>query len=158
MLNPIPSQQAANPLSDTGMRVGKAILFDLEARFAKATAEGGGKAFASWFAEDAVTLSNGEAPVHGRQAIAQKATWLPRDYQLTWTPTDGAMDPSGEMGYTWGHYEGHSKDANGNPIVIEGRYLTIWKKTADGSWKVALDASNTEPAGSGDCCKLPPGM
>jgi ketosteroid isomerase-like protein len=149
---------APNPLADTTLSPGKALLFDLEARFAKATAEGGGKAFALWFADDAVTLSNGQAPVHGREAIAKEATWLPKDYQLTWTPTEATLSPTGDMGYTWGHYEGHSRDANGNPIVTTGRYMTIWRKESDGSWKVVLDASNEEPAGSGDCCKLPPGQ
>jgi hypothetical protein len=70
----------------------------LEAKFAKATAEGGGKAFATWFAEDGVSLANGQAPVHGREAIAKQATWLPKDYQLTWTPTDGGDEPNGGYG------------------------------------------------------------
>src|SRR5579859_7694905 len=60
-LGPAASTTAPNPLADTTMRPGKALLLDLEARFAKATAEGGGKAFAAWFAEDGVTLGNGQA-------------------------------------------------------------------------------------------------
>jgi uncharacterized protein (TIGR02246 family) len=156
-LGPAASTTAPNPLADTTMRPGKALLLDLEARFAKATAEGGGKAFATWFAEDGVTLGNGQAPVHGRDAIAKQATWLAKDYQLLWTPTDAVMSPSGDMGYTWGHYESHSRDADGNSKVTSGRYLTIWRKQPDGNWKVALDASSDEPAGAGDCCKLPPG-
>jgi ketosteroid isomerase-like protein len=36
-----------------------------------------------------------------------------------------------------------------------GRYLTLWRKEPDGSWKVMLDASQDEPAGAADCCKLP---
>ena len=156
-LVPGTSTDTPNPLADTTMTPGKALLFDLEAKFAKATAEGGGKAFASWFAEDGVSLANGQAPVHGRDAIAKQATWSPKDYQLLWTPTDGLMSAAGDMGYTWGHYEGHSRDADGNSKVLTGRYLTIWKKEPDGSWKVILDSSNDEPAGAGDCCKLPPG-
>ena len=148
---------AANPLTDPTVKPGKMILFDLEARFAKDVLERGGAAFADWFAEDGVELSNGEAPVVGRVAIAKDANWSPKQYQLTWTPTDAVMGPSGDMGYTWGHYEGHSKDANGNPVTTSGRYMTIWRKQQDGSWKVVLDASSNEPAASGDCCKLPAG-
>jgi len=158
VLGPGASTTQPSPLADTAMKPGKALLLDLEARFARATAEGGGKAFAAWFAEDAVTLSNGQAPLHGRAAIAKQATWLAKDYQLLWTPTDAVMSPSGDMGYTWGHYEGHSKDPDGNAKVTTGRYLTIWRKEVDGSWKVLLDSSNEEPAGAGDCCKLPPGL
>jgi ketosteroid isomerase-like protein len=154
-LQPGAQADVPNPLADTTLKPGKSLLFELEAKFAKATAEGGGKAFATWFAEDGVSLGNGEAAVHGRDAIAKKATWLAKDYQLTWTPTDGVMSPSGDMGYTWGHYEGRSRDRDGNVKVTAGRYLTIWRKEADGNWKVMLDASNDEPAGAADCCKLP---
>ena len=69
--------------------------------------------------------------------------------------TDALMGPTGDMGYTWGHYEGHSKDANGNPITITGRYMTVWRKEPSGVWKVVMDAGNNEPAGAGDCCKVP---
>lgn len=158
VLAPGASTDAPNPLADTTMKPGKAILLDLEAKFAKATAEGGGKAFATWFAEDGVSLANGQAPVHGHDAIAKQATWSAKDYQLIWTPTDAVMSPTGDMGYTWGHYEGHSRDADGNTKVTSGRYLTIWRKEPDGAWKVVLDASNDEPAEAGDCCKLPPGQ
>jgi ketosteroid isomerase-like protein len=146
---------APNPLADTTVKPGKVLLFELEARFAKDVAARGGAAFADWFAGDAVSLGNGAAPNIGKVAIARSATWSPNNYQLTWTPTDAMMGPSGDMGYTWGHYEGHSKDANGNPITTTGRYITMWRKEADGSWKVVLDAGSNEPPSSGDCCKLP---
>ena len=55
------------------------------------------------------------------------------------------MGPSNDMGFTWGHYEGRSKDKNGEPVVLTGRYFTVWKKLPDGKWKVALDASANEP-------------
>ncbi len=152
-LDPFATPPAANPLSTPGLSPGTAFLFDLEAKFAKATAEGGGPAFAGWFAEDGVTLSNGKAPVIGRAAIALKATWPPKNYQLTWTPTGGRL--AGEMGYTWGHYVGTSVNPDGQRSTVSGRYITIWKKQADGEWKVELDASNDEPAGAGECCKLP---
>ena len=147
--------EAPNPLSDTTVQPGKALLYDLEAKFAKATAEGGGKVFATWFAEDGTSMGNGQAPVHGREAIAKQTTWLAKDYQLLWTPTDAVMSPKGDMGYTWGHYEGRSHDADGNSKVTTGRYLTIWRKEPDGSWKVMLDASQEEPPGADDCCELP---
>ncbi len=144
-----------NPLTDPTVKPGKMLLYDLEARFAKDVAERGGAAFADWFAEDGVALGNGAAPLVGRVAIARSANWSAKNYQLTWTPTDASMGPSGDVGYTWGHYEGHSKDANGNPVTTSGRYITIWRKQPDGNWKVALDAGANEPIAAGDCCKLP---
>ena len=148
-------QSAPNPLMDPTAKPGKVLLFDLEARFAKDTKECGGAGFASWFAEDGVALGNGQPPVIGKVAIEKSANWAPQSYQLTWTPTDAQMGPSGDMGYTWGHFEGRSKDANGNPVLTSGRYMTIWRKQGDGNWKVVLDAGANEPAAAGDCCKLP---
>jgi len=153
-LNPL-AKPAANPLTDPTVSPGVAFLFKLEAQFAADTAKGGGKAFASWFADDAVTLSTKQAAVLGKTAIAADANWDASQYQLTWTPQGGQMSPAGDMGFTWGHYEGTSKDHNGNPVKSTGRYMTIWKKMPDGSWKVALDSSNDEPPSAGDCCKLP---
>lgn len=156
-LEPSAPSTAPNPLSDPMAKPGKVLLFDLETRFAKDVAERGGAAFADWFAEDGVTLGNGEAPVVGRVAIAKYANWSAKAYQLTWTPTDAVMGPSGDMGYTWGHFEGQSKDANGNPVTTTGRYMTIWRRQPDGNWKVVLDAGSNEPAAAGDCCKVPTG-
>lgn len=155
MLDPLAKPQGTSPLNDPSFDPGRAFLFDLEAKFARATAEGGGPAFASFFADDAVTLANGKAPVVGHAAIAAQTTWSPRDYQLTWTPEGGRMSPSGDMGFTWGHYEGKAKDRNGNPVITTGRYMTIWRRQPDGSWKVVLDSSNDGPPASNDCCKLP---
>ena len=136
----------ANPLDPT-MRPGKGVLMDLETRVAKDVAERGGAGFAAWFAEDGVSLGNGDAPVIGKVAIAKSAKWDPKAYQLTWTPTDAVMGPSGDMGYTWGHYEGRSKDANGNPVLTSGRYMTIWRKGKDGSWKVVIPEKALPMAG-----------
>ena len=155
---PEPGSAAAstpNPLSDSTVTPARMVLFSLESRFAKDVADRGGAAFGDWFAEDGVMLNNGAAPVLGRAAIIKAANWSPKDYQLSWTPTDVQMGPSGDIGYTWGHFEGHSKDANGNPVTTSGRYITIWKKQSDGSWKVVLDAGSSEPADAGDCCKVP---
>ena len=116
----------------------------------------GGAAFADWFAEDGVALGNGQQPAIGRVAIMKSSNWDPKLYQLTWTPTEAVLGPSGDIGYTWGHFEGHSKDANGNPVTTSGRYITIWRKQPNGAWKVVLDAGANEPAAAGDCCKVTP--
>ena len=140
-------------LTDPALSPGLRFLYDLEQRFAEDTAHGGGAAFSAWFASDAVSLANGKAPVLGHEAIAARATWSAKDYQLTWTPDGGLMGPGGDMGYTWGHYSGRSRDGAGAPVVTAGRYITVWKRQTDGSWKVEMDSSNEGPAL--ECCRLP---
>ncbi|MGA8108960.1 MAG: nuclear transport factor 2 family protein [Acidobacteriaceae bacterium] len=156
MLQPPASQPASNTtgnlLTNPGLSPGADFLYQLEARFAADTLKGGGRAFAGWFAPDAVTLANGKAPVVGHDAIAAAATWSPESYRLTWTPEGARMGADGDMGFTWGHYEGVSRDDQGNTVTTSGRYMTVWKKQPDGTWKVELDASNEGPAE--DCCRV----
>jgi len=144
-----------SPVTTPTLSPGVVQLLELEGKFSQAVAEGGGKAFASWFAEDAVTLNNGKPATLGRGAIAASATWNPKEYSLTWVAQGAQMGPSNDMGFTWGHYEGRSNDRNGQPVVTSGRYITIWKKLKDGTWKVAMDASADEPPAARDCCALP---
>ena len=36
-----------------------------------------------------------------------------------------------------------------NPVIVNGHYVTIWKKQDDGTWKVAVDAGGpSAPPGS----------
>ena len=124
------------------------FLFDLEAKYQQAVQAGGGPAYASYFADDGVAIQNKTEVKRGRTNIAATAKWTPAELELTWTPQGGQMGSSGDMGFTWGHYMGKSRDKAGRLVVETGRYFTVWKRQADGSWKVAMDASNEEPA---DC-------
>lgn len=156
-LKPVTPQSQSAPVTPLTGTVSPAVLelLTLDGRFSEDVKKGGGRAFAEWFAPDAVTLNNKRAPVMGKSRIAMEANWKPEDYQLSWFPQGGQMGPSNDMGFTWGHYEGKSKDAQGNPVTISGRYITVWKKMPDGKWKVAMDASAEEPPNAGDCCALP---
>jgi len=144
-----------NPLTQPDLSPEVIQLLELEAKFSDAVAAGGGKAFAEWFAEDGVTLANGRAAVIGKAAIAAQAQWDPKQYQLTWVAQGARMGPSNEMGFTWGHYDSTAKDVHGETVKSSGRYMTIWKKMQDGSWKVELESSSAEPQDAGTCCTLP---
>ena len=155
-LTPAPStpRTRLSPLTQPTLTPGILELMELEGRFAADTAKGGGRAFATWFADDAVTLNNGQPAVLGKRAISERAQWDPKTYQLTWQPQGAQVGPSGDTGFTWGHYDGKGTDKNGQPITISGRYITFWKKVG-GVWKVALDASANDVPQTGDCCTLP---
>ena len=108
-LEPTRPASGAEALTNPTYSPGVAFLFDLEAKFAADTAKGGGTAFAKWFADDAVTLSNGKAAVLGQPAIAADANWSPSDYELTWKPDGGRMSPAG----TWALPGGTTKATSG---------------------------------------------
>ena len=65
-------------------------------------------------------------------------------YSLTWSPSKG--DASGDLGYTIGTYRIETQDPEGNPIAIDGKYMTVWKKQPDGTWRVGVDMFNADGA------------
>ena len=102
------------------------------------------KAFREFAAPEALQLPMGEAPVQGREAIFQAMSDFPPG-ELRWQPVGADLARSGELGYTWGTYEFHPKDAGGPTETRHGKYVTIWKRQPDGSWKFVVDTGNASP-------------
>jgi ketosteroid isomerase-like protein len=50
---------------------------------------------------------------------------------------------SGDLGVTSGPYQ-ITMVENGKKVDDKGKYITVWKKQADGSWKVVRDIFNSD--------------
>ena len=124
---------------------GKAeVLKQADRDFAKATAERRVEGWVSNFAEEGVQLTP-EGNIRGHQAIREYMAVLAQpEFSLAWQPVFADISRSGDLGYTLGTYELHSRDAQGNAVKRTGRYVTIWKKQKDGSWKVVLDTGHPD--------------
>ena len=119
----------------------------LEGEFMKAAADKGSQGYMSYYAEDSVEVPNGAPVILGKAKIAEGMGFLDdKNNQLLWTPVGGDISDAGDLGYTYGTYEFHSKDKDGKPHVEYGKYTSIWKLQKDGSWKVALDMGNASPS------------
>jgi ketosteroid isomerase-like protein len=57
---------------------------------------------------------------------------------LYWQPVYADIAASGDFGYTTGPWS-YSKTRTTAPTVF-GEYITVWRKQADGKWKVLIDA------------------
>lgn len=108
--------------------------------------EEGAEGHASFFTEDAVLLPPNTARVEGRDAI--RAWGMPstsaEDFSINWTATSIAVSAGGDLAYATGTYELSLKDAEGNTVSDNGKFLDVWKKQADGSWKVVAGAFNSD--------------
>jgi ketosteroid isomerase-like protein len=82
----------------------------------------------------------------GKDALTKSlgSAFATPDYTLSWHANKVGVARSGELGYTSGTYGFSIKDASGKTISDKGKYLTLWKKEADGSWKVLLDTYNSD--------------
>jgi ketosteroid isomerase-like protein len=122
------------------------MLKQLEGEFMKAALEKGSKGYMSYYADDAVELPNNAGAIHGKTNIAETMNFLDdKNNRLTWKPEGADISASGDLGYTYGTYEFHSKDKDGKPVVDYGKYTSVWKLQRDGNWKVVLDMGNASP-------------
>ncbi len=62
--------------------------------------------------------------------------------ETAWTAEAADVSEGGDFGYTTGSYYMNVEDADGTPIRIDGKYLTVWRRQADGSWKATADMFN----------------
>ena len=118
----------------------------LEAARMNAAADKGSAGYMLFYAEDAVELPNGSPMLLGRESIGRTMTFLDdQNNRLTWSPVHVDVSASGDFAYSFGNYEFTSVGKGGKPTVEHGKYTTIWKKQADGKWRVVLDMHNTSP-------------
>ena len=84
----------------------------------------------------------------GKEAITQLFTGLfgLPGFKINWKATGVEVARSGEIGYTTGIFELGFKDPSGKAVHDKGKYVTVWKKQADGSWKVIRDIFNSDLA------------
>ena len=122
----------------------QAAVRQADVDFARAVEEHDREAFASFIAEDA-RFYGGNAPIDGRKAVVE--AWSPfldpSGPELSWEPK--TVELSGELAYTTGSYELKTLGEDGTSVTGRGHYVTIWRRQADGTWKVALDIG-TPPA------------
>ncbi len=62
---------------------------------------------------------------------------------IEWHPE--VVEAMGGLGYTTGPFEIHIKQDDGSETIVRGRYVTIWRKKPDGTWKAAVDIGNQAP-------------
>ena len=107
--------------------------------------------FVTFFADDPVFLPFDAPRVDGVDGIREFVTGLTQmpGFSISWEATSVHVSEDATLGYSIGTLEMTLDDAEGNPTSIEGKYLTVWQKQADGQWKVVADTFNTDaPAGA----------
>ena len=100
----------------------------------------------SFYADDAVLLPTAEPIVVGKPAIRDE--WrhilaIP-DFQNRSMLTRVDVSSGGDMAYSMGTYVAVMLGEDGKPVSEPGKYLTVWKRQAGGSWRIVADTYNTD--------------
>ena len=117
-----------------------AQLISADSLFAAMSVSQGAKpAFLAFAAEDAISFGGGPQLNRGRAAIGAAFDGFPSGAVLAWWPVGAAIAESGDLGCTIG-------EATIESLHQYSKYLTIWKRQKDGSWKFVADGGNARPA------------
>jgi ketosteroid isomerase-like protein len=99
-----------------------------------------------FYAEDAVAYPPDEPVAVGKVAATKVwATYLADpSFAISWKTNRAEVSESGDLGYTSGTYQGSYRGTDGKTVHERGKYLCVWKKQADGTWKAVHDMWNTD--------------
>jgi len=139
---------AATPLAppDTHDADAKAIK-GIEAAWVQAFTTKDVDKVAAFYTEDASVFLPGTPIITGIPAIkaALKPMIADRDFSLTFAADKVDVAKSGDLGYSQGAYTMTYSSSEGKKMVAEkGKYVTIFKKQADGNWKNVADIFNAD--------------
>ena len=99
----------------------------------------------SFYAEDGERFATGSPLIVGRAALRHEwAKYLSEPGNFHWTTSKVEVAGSGDLAYETGVFLINSVDKNQQPTTINGKYVLVWKKQANGKWKVVADIDNPD--------------
>ncbi len=120
---------------------------DIETAWVKDAASKDPDKWASYFAEDGSGLYPGGATLNGKAAIKAAIAPLLADpnFSLSFQSTRAMASKGGDMVYSQGTYTMTMTDPKTKkPVTDKGKYLTVYTKQPDGSWKAIADTFNSD--------------
>lgn len=121
----------------------EAAIRTLDAEWVKAAGAKNAEEFASYYADDGSLLAPGAPIATGRAEIQKTIAGLMAlpGFALTFAPT--TVDVAGDCAYELGEYALSINDKSGTPQTTRAKYIVLWRRQADGKWKVRVDAPTT---------------
>jgi uncharacterized protein (TIGR02246 family) len=122
---------------------------DVEAAWVKDAATKDSDKFASYYADDASLLLPNEPVITGKEKIKAAAASMFADpnFALSFQSTRVEASKGGDLVYSVGTYSMTMSDPKvKKPTTDKGKYLTVFRKQSDGSWKAIADMINSDLA------------
>ena len=120
---------------------------DVEASWLKDAATKDPDKWASYFTDDGSALYPGSPTINGKAAIRAAMAPMLADpnFAIQFSSTKMAASKGGDMVYSQGTYTMWMTDPKTKkPMTDKGKYLTVYMKQADGSWKAVADTFNSD--------------
>ncbi len=139
------SQATNEPAGSERLAEAKRAIDKGNAQWIEAWEKGDPEMVAALFTDDAVMLSQGGKVFKSRQQILERQKVamqsVTRPIKVSVVTVKIWMD--GDTAYETGKYK-YEYTENGKPTTEEGRYVTMWKRQHDSSWKLTMDMAVPE--------------
>jgi ketosteroid isomerase-like protein len=129
-----------------------AAVKDADAQWSKAAQAHNLTAFFGYYADDATVLPANAELLTNKPSVQKYWTeQLTPGVDVSWTPMYVEASASGDMVYVVGSYTMSTKAVKGKGKASNdhGKYMAVWKKQADGSWKAEADTWNSDLPAAG---------
>ena len=139
------------PVADTHEADAKSLRAAEEAAIKAFESRDAGQMAAAYSPDATFMLTNTPALRGAELKAALEAFVADPNFSMRFNTMKVEVAKSGEIGYTRGAYTMTMSDPKTKKVLTEiGKYVTIYSKQPDGSWKIAEDISNADsPAGPG---------
>jgi uncharacterized protein (TIGR02246 family) len=117
---------------------------DLDEQWSKAAEAKDVDKTVSFYSDDAVVMPPNAPRATTKEAIRTIWKDLLTDASISWKTKEVEVARSGDLAYSSGTYEVTLNDPTGTPVKDRGKYLEVWKKQADGTWKCVMDMWNSD--------------
>jgi ketosteroid isomerase-like protein len=101
----------------------------------------------SYWSDDAVVIFPGQPAIEGKAAIRAYVTtcFKTPGFKIHWVSKNPVFSPDGKLAYMFGTDEATVPGANGVPMTLHSRGISVWRLDPDGQWRCVVDVSNEEP-------------
>jgi uncharacterized protein (TIGR02246 family) len=140
---PLLNQQTSGELAVQNIAAAKAAINTATDDWGKAIAAKDLDKCLSFYADDAVLFAPNAFAAVGKDAIraAWKQMLAAPSVQITFPSTTIDVARSGDLAVQRGPFQAVNTDAKGKSTTENGRFVIVWQKQADGTWKVLADTN-----------------
>jgi ketosteroid isomerase-like protein len=144
---PVPKPEPVAPAApvEANLEAERNSLLEADLSFSRTCEEkGAAQAFYEFFLPDGVSLTAGEPPIRGREAIKVHLSAGPPGF-FRWQPSAADVSQTADVGYTWGTGILQTKGPDEKLRIGYCKYVSVWKKQNSGRWKVVLFSTSPSP-------------
>ena len=129
---------------DANLEADTAAINDIWTMYASSLEAGDLSAWLSLWTENGVQMPPNEPPVIGKDQIQKKNKPAFDQFTFEMEITNEEIRVAGDLAFSRGTYTATFSPKNGDqPVLIDGKFMTILERQPDGSWKIHRDIFNS---------------